>query len=191
MAYQPEVSSPLSLAELQRAINDYGAGFILFGSIAVALGVMAIAHPYQATASVKVVSGWIILAMGISRVIEAACAPQFKEFFDHLLTGMFLVVAGGWLALFPLTGILTLTFIAALVLMLQGLTKIAIGMCIRSGTEFVFLIAGFATLIIGGFICGSLPITSGWAIGFLIGINLIGAGVTYILLAVSARLWTW
>ena len=153
---------------------------------------MAIAHPYQATASVKVVSGWIILAMGISRVIEAAFATQLNEFFCHLLTGMFLIVAGGWLAFFPLAGIVTLTFIAALILMLQGLTKIAIGMRIRSsGTGFVFLMAGSATLIIGGFICGSLPSTSGWAIGFLLGINLIGAGVTYILLAVSARLWIW
>jgi uncharacterized membrane protein HdeD (DUF308 family) len=192
MAHRPEIPSSPSLADLQRTINDYGAWLVLMGSIAIVLGVIAIAHPHPATAFVKIISGWLILAMGISRIIEAAFATQLHEFLLQLSLGTLFTVVGGCLAFFPLAGILTLTFGAAVILVLQGLTKIAIGLRVRSfGLGLAFLSAGAATLLIGGLIWASLPSTSGWVIGVLLGINLIGAGVTYISLAVFAHLWVW
>ncbi len=58
------------------------------------------------------------------------------------------------------------------------------------GGWFAMLLAGAVAMLVGVMILSGLPSTAAWAIGLLVGVNLIASGLTYIVLALTARLAT-
>jgi uncharacterized membrane protein HdeD (DUF308 family) len=105
----------------------------------------------------------------------------------RLLIGLLYVVAGGWLAFFPLTGLLTLTVFLATMFAFQGAMEIAMGLSLRPVRGWIsVLISGAVSLLVGGLIFAQLPSSAAWAIGLLVGINMIASGFAHVSLALAA-----
>jgi uncharacterized membrane protein HdeD (DUF308 family) len=88
------------------------------------------------------------------------------------------------MALFPFVGTITLTIFLAALFIFEGVIEIAMGFRVRPASGWVWLlICGIIAIAAGFLILAGLPSTAVWAIGLLVGINLIFSGVSYLSLA--------
>lgn len=162
--------------------------FYLLGVVLILLGIAAIGSPFVTTIAAKVVLGWLVLIGGVLQVAHAFGTREWSEFLLDLLAGAAFVVVGAWLAFFPLTGILTLTLLLAVTFIVQGILELGMAFRLRPNTGwFWMLIAGIVAIAVGLMLIADLPGSATWAIGLLVGINLIMSGVAYLLLPAAAK----
>lgn len=180
--------SPAGSESLKHTIQENRTAIMIFGVVLTLIGIVALAYPLMTAIVVKIMIGWVLLIAGISQIIFAFSTTRWTDFFLELLVGILFAIAGVWLAFFPLTGVLTLTLFLAFTFLLQGVLEIVSGFRMRphEGWGWV-LFAGILGVIIGLMILNNFPSSAAWAIGLLVGINLIASGIAYIALAMSAR----
>jgi uncharacterized membrane protein HdeD (DUF308 family) len=182
---------PLSIGRsilIEDAIRQNRFLFILLGIAMVIIGAGAVASPFVITVVAKIFFGWLLLIGGILQIIFAISTRKLSEFFLDLLFGLLFVVAGAWLAFYPLTGVFTLTVFLATVFVLQGIIEVinAFRMHPIAGWGWM-LTAGVLALIVGLLILSEFPSSALWAIGALVGINFICTGLAYVLLALTVE----
>jgi uncharacterized membrane protein HdeD (DUF308 family) len=186
MTQQP-TSHPLQPVSAQAAVAEHRAWFMILGILLIVLGVVAIAFPFLTTIAAKVFLGWLFLIGGIVQIVHAFSTQKWSEFFLDLLIGALYVLVGGWLAFFPLTGILTLTIVLAVTFIVQGVLEFGMAFRMRPQQGWVWmLIAGIIAILVGLLIIAELPSSAVWAIGLLVGINMIASGCAYLLLPLAA-----
>ena len=82
----------------------------------------------------------------------------------------------------------TLTLVLAAVILVEGVLEIISYFRSRSeGASGWMLFNGLVTLLLGGMIWFHWPSSSIWAIGILVGVNLVMTGVTRLMLGMAAR----
>ena len=88
----------------------------------------------------------------------------------------------------PHNGTLTLTIVLGIYFLFMGLTRIAVAFSARGqqGAGLVGL-SGIAGLLIGILVLAKLPSSADWAIGLLVGIDLIFAGWTLVSVALVGK----
>ena len=178
-------SSPTSMAEVAA---EHRGWFMFLGIALIVIGVVAILFPLASTIAAKLVIGWLFLIGGVIQVVHAFSTQRWGAFFLDLIIGILYVIVGGWLAFFPFTGIITLTILLAVLFIVEGVIEIGMGFRVRPAGGWVWLlISGIVAIVVGFLILAGLPSTATWAIGLLVGINLIFSGVSYLFLASSAR----
>jgi uncharacterized membrane protein HdeD (DUF308 family) len=98
------------------------------------------------------------------------------------------IIVGLWLIVEPHNGTLTLTVVLGIYFLFMGLTRLAIAFAARGqqGAGIVGL-SGFAGLLIGILVLAKLPSSADWAIGLLVGIDLIFAGWMLVSLALVGK----
>ena len=158
--------------------------FMALGIALIVLGVIAIIFPFFATLAVKIMLGWLFLISGLVQTFSAFSTPKWSGFFWSLLVGLLYVVAGAWLAFLPLSGIITLTILLAVMFFAQGIFELIMGFGMRPLQGWGWAVAsGIIALVVGAMIMAQLPSSAIWAIGMLAGINMISSGWTYFLIA--------
>ena len=96
------------------------------------------------------------------------------------------IVLLGW----PVRGVLSLTLVLIVFFMLEGIASIMFAIDHRnqlSGRWGWMLASGIVDLILASLIFVGLPGTAAWAIGLLVGINMIFGGASLIAMALHAR----
>jgi uncharacterized membrane protein HdeD (DUF308 family) len=175
------VSTPAVIAE-------HRTWFTILGILLILLGLVAIAFPFLTTIATKILLGWLFLIGGIVQIVHAFSTQSWSEFFLDLLIGVVYVLAGAWLAFFPLTGILTLTILLAVMFIIQGVLELGMAFRMRPRQGWGWMLfAGIVAILAGLLILMELPSSAAWAIGLLVGINMIATGVAYLLLPMAAR----
>jgi len=153
------------------------------GILLIVLGTLGIVFPFLTTIAAKIFLGWLFLIGGMVQIVHAFSTRGWSEFFLDLLMGVLFLIGGGWLAFFPLTGIITLTIFLAAMFVVQGIIEIAMALRMRPHEGWIWmLLAGIVALAAGLLILAQLPSSATWAIGLLVGINLIMTGWAYLLL---------
>ena len=118
----------------------------------------AITFPLLTTIAAKIFLGWLFLICGIVQIVHAFSTRQWSEFFLDLLIGVLYLIAGGWLAFFPLTGIVTLTVLLAAMFIAQGVLEAVMAFRMRPHAGWVWmLVAGIAAFAVGVLIIALLP----------------------------------
>ena len=101
-----------------------------------------------------------------------------------------LILAGVVLLARPMQGVLTLTIVTGAYFVAEGIATIMYALEHRrelSGRWSWLLIAGLMDILVAFFIIAGLPESAGWAIGLLVGLNLMFGGATLIGMALAAR----
>jgi uncharacterized membrane protein HdeD (DUF308 family) len=175
------------MAMVQAAIAENRKWFMVLGLALIILGAIAIAFPFVTTIAAKIFLGWVFLIGGIVQIFHAFSTQKWSEFLLTLLIGLVYLLAGAWLAFLPLAGILTLTAFLAAMFILQGALEagMAVRMRPREGWAWM-LLAGIIGIAVGVLIIAELPSSATWAIGLLVGINMISSGFAYFFLAMAA-----
>jgi uncharacterized membrane protein HdeD (DUF308 family) len=170
------------------AVAENRTWFTILGILLIVLGAIAIAFPFVTTIAAKIFLGWLFLIGGIVQIIHAFSTQRWSEFLLNLLIGVLYLLAGAWLAFFPLAGIFTLTVLLAAMFIVQGALEFGMAFRMRPQQGWVWmLVAGIVAVLAGLLILAELPSSAVWAIGLLVGINMIVAGCAYLFLPMAAE----
>ncbi len=160
-------------------------GWVLFlGILLIAVGIAAIILPFAATLAIEILLGWILVIGGILRIIHSFWTRRVGGFFLSLLAGILYLGVGILLLLYPLQGILTLTLLLAILFLIEGICRTISSFQVRPTRNWGWvLVSGIAALVIAFLIWIEWPVSATWAIGLLVGINLIFSGWGMIMLS--------
>jgi uncharacterized membrane protein HdeD (DUF308 family) len=164
------VGGPLTQDDFRRARE----WLTVAGVIALVAGLAAIAVPIVASVAIAIFVGWVLLVAGIPMAAHAIARRSLMLGMEAILT----LVAGLYLLVFPLSGTVTLAFVLSVWLFANGFLSLSTAAELRGAPEAWMIGAGGVLSVILGFlIAASLPSSGAWAIGLLVGINLIFWGV--------------
>jgi uncharacterized membrane protein HdeD (DUF308 family) len=177
-------------AAFRKSLHDHWRAFLVEGIVLVVLGLAAIALPPIAGIAVTVVLGWLFLIGGVVGLIATFNQKNAPGFWWALISAAISVLAGGILLANPAAGVATLTFVLIAFFLVDGVLIIV--MAFEHRRELVgrwewMLLGGVMDLVLGGIILAGLPGTLAWALGLLVGIDLLFGGTTLIAMAMQAR----
>jgi uncharacterized membrane protein HdeD (DUF308 family) len=175
---------------LANSLHAHWRLFMVEGVVLLILGILAIVVPPVATIAVEILIGWLLLISGIVGLTATLRMRAAPGFWWSLLSAILGLVAGVVLLRWPLSGALSLTLILTAFLTLEGVLSIFYALEHKrelSGRWAVMLFSGIVDLVLAGMIFTGLPGTAAWAIGLLIGINLVFGGAALIAMALHAR----
>ncbi len=176
------------IAETKQLVTDKWGWFLALGIVFIVAGLAAIAFPFVSGIAAKVVLGWLFLIGGVMMIVHAFQAPAWSGFLWEVLIGLLYVVVGGYLAFFPIAGLLTLTVVIAALFIAEGIFESIMAFRVRPHDGWIWLLlSGIAALAVGVIIAMGLPESAVWALGLLVGINLLFSGWSYVFLALAGR----
>ena len=172
------------------AIRRHWVLFLCEGIALVILGILALLAPVIASVAATVFFGWILLVSGIVGLISTFRARQAPGFGWSLLSALVATVAGLLLLVWPLQGTLSLTAVLIAFLLVEGAVSVMYALEHRSalsGRWGWMLASGIVDIFLGILLLVGLPGTALWALGLLVGINMLFGGWALILMALHAR----
>jgi uncharacterized membrane protein HdeD (DUF308 family) len=172
------------------AIHSHWALFLIEGIVLAILGVAAIVVPPIATLAFEIVIGWLFLISGIVGLVTTFWMRNAPGFWWSLISAVIAIAAGLVLLRWPISGTLSLTFVLIAFFVIEGIVTIMYAIEHRnqlSGRWGWMLASGVVDLILAGIVFAGLPGTASWALGLLVGINLVFGGTAMIGMALAAR----
>ena len=183
-----------SMSELQsrlsQAVREHWKLFLIEGIILVILGILAILVPPLATIAVTILIGWLFLISGVAGLITTFGARHAPGFWWSLLSALLGIAAGLVLLVWPLSGAISLTLLLIVFFIIEGVLSIMYAVEHKrelTGQWGWMLVSGIIDLILAAMIWGGLPSTAAWALGLLVGINMLFGGSAMIAMAMHAR----
>ncbi len=177
-------------SKMSAAVREHWKAFLFEGILLAVLGLAAMVVPPLASLAVTIFLGWMFLISGIGGLFVTFWARNMPGFWWSLISAALAVLAGGVLLARPMQGVLTLTIVIGAYFLAEGVTSIMYALEHRkelSGRWSWLLVAGLMDLLIAFFIIAGLPGSAEWALGLLVGINLLFGGATMIGVALAAR----
>jgi uncharacterized membrane protein HdeD (DUF308 family) len=174
--------------EAREGLRRAWKALMAIGVVAIIIGCVAILVPAVASVGTAIFIGWILVIAGAFLVAGAFMASSIGSVLLRLVWALLTVLVGLWLIVEPHNGTLTLTLVLGLYFLFMGITRIAVAFAARGqqGAGLVGL-SGIAGLLIGILVLAEFPSSADWAIGLLVGIDLIFAGWTLVSVALVGR----
>lgn len=186
--------SPEDFSRLQSAMSQtvkaHWKAFLFEGILLATLGIAALILPPLASLAIAIFLGWMFLISGIGGLIVTYWARSTPGFWWSLISAALAVLAGMLLLARPMQAVLTLTIVLGAYFLAEGVATIMYALEHRrelSGRWSWLLIAGLVDIAISFMVITGLPSSAEWAIGILVGINLLFGGATLIGMALAAR----
>jgi uncharacterized membrane protein HdeD (DUF308 family) len=175
---------------LKRSLHEHWRMFLIEGIVLLVLGAAAIAVPPLAGLAATIVLGWVFVIGGIVGLASTFGARRAPGFGWSLLSAIVAVIAGTLLLWNPLAGLATLTYVLIGYFIAEGI--FCIGLAIAHRRELMgswewLLFNGVIDLVLAGIIISGLPGALAWALGLLVGIDLVFGGAALIAMALAAR----
>jgi uncharacterized membrane protein HdeD (DUF308 family) len=183
-----EMSSASMDPQIQEGLRRSWKALMAVGVLAIFIGCIAILVPAVASVGTAIFIGWILVIAGAFLVAGAFMAHSIGSVILRLIWALLTVIVGLWLIVEPHNGTLTLTLVLGIYFLFMGLTRIAVAFAAR-GQEGAGLVglSGVAGLLVGILVLAKFPSSADWAIGLLVGIDLIFAGWTLTSVALVGR----
>jgi uncharacterized membrane protein HdeD (DUF308 family) len=172
------------------AIHEHWVLFLIEGIVLVILGVIAILVPLIATLALTILVGWLFLISGIVGLVTTFWARHAPGFWWSLISAIIGILAGLALLVSPVVGALSLTLVLIAFFIIEGVASIMYAVDHRrqlTGSWGWMLVSGIIDIILAGIILAGLPETAVWALGLLVGINMLFGGGALIAMALAAR----
>lgn len=173
-----------------KAMRRHWKFFMAEGIVLTLLGFAAITVPALAGLTATLFLGWLFViagVMGLISTIGARGAPGWKW---ALLSSLAAIVAGAFLLWNPLRSLVTLTYVLIGFFIIDGVFMIFLALDHRrelTGKWEWMLINGVIDLFLAAIIIAGFPGTLVWALGLLVGIDMVFGGATLIAMAMAAR----
>ena len=189
MVTNPSDTNP-SERSVTGALRDLWWFLLIEGIVLVLLGVAAIIVPPIATLAVEIILGWLFFISGVVGLIMTFVMRHAPGFWWSLFSAVLAIAAGIVLLGWPVSGVMSLTLLLISFFILEGIATIMYALDHKrelSGRWGWVLASGIVDLAVAAIIFAGLPGTAAWAIGLLVGINMLFGGSALIGLAMHAR----
>jgi uncharacterized membrane protein HdeD (DUF308 family) len=186
---QPKSAVELA-AVFKKSIADHWRLFLAEGLVLIVLGLAAIIVPPLAGLATTIIIGWLFLIGGAVGLVATFGAHQAPGFGWSLLSAILALLAGGILLWNPWQRLATLTYVLTAFFIIDGILVIVLALEHRrelTGRWEWMMIGGIMDLVLAAIIISGLPGTLAWALGLLVGIDLVWGGMSLIGMALSAR----
>jgi uncharacterized membrane protein HdeD (DUF308 family) len=188
MFFAMEIGGASLDPEVREGLRRSWKALMFVGVAAIALGCIAILVPAVAAVGTAIFIGWLLLFVGIVMIAGAFSAHSVGTLVLRLIWAILTVVVGLWLIVEPHNGTLTLTLVLGIYFLFMGLTRTTIAFLARGEPNAGLLgLSGIAGILIGVLILAKFPSSADWAIGLLVGIDLIFIGWTLTSVALVGR----
>lgn len=169
-------------------VKKYRNFFLFEGIIFALLGMLAVALPQFSTLATELFIGWIFLIGGFAQGYRTLTTREIPGFWPSILSAILSVAIGLLLLVYPLSGIVTLTLVLTFFFVIDGISKTFLAFQYRTfGHGFWVLTSGLLSLILATIIWSGWPQTATWAIGLLVGVNMLMVGVTMLTLYFNSK----
>jgi len=175
---------------VQSALHRHWVLFLIEGIVLLVLGAFAVLVPPVATLAITILFGWLFLISGIFGLITTFWMRSAPGFWWSLISAALGIVVGLLLLARPLGGALSLTLLLIAFFIVEGAVSIMFALDHKrelSGQWGWMLVSGIIDLALAMMIFAGLPSTAAWALGLLVGINMIFGGAAMIAMALHAR----
>jgi uncharacterized membrane protein HdeD (DUF308 family) len=174
---------------LAAAIHAHWKLFLAEGIVMMVLGLLAIAVPEVATLAITILIGWLFFVGGIFRTISVLQHRAMPGFAWSLLIAVLAILLGLILIARPIAGVLTLTIWLIVFFIIEGIAAIFLAIEHRRHLPSWgwVLLSGLVDLLLAYLIWDGWPSSAAWAIGLLVGINMVFVGLSLIMTALAAR----
>ena len=177
-------------AAIAKALHEHWKLLMTEGIVLLVLGAAAIAVPILAGLAATVWLGAIFLiggAVGLYTTLKAQGMPGYGL---SLLSAILALLAGLLLLWNPMQGLVTLTYVLIAFFLIDGLTMIFLAIAHRRellGRWQWLAVNGVIDLVLAAMILAGLPASAAWALGLLLGIDLVFGGAALIAMASAAK----
>jgi len=182
------------IAKFQRkaaaALHEHWVFFLVEGVVLLVLGATAIVLAPLATVAVTILMGWLFLVSGVIGLFTTFWMRQAPGFWWSLISALLGIVVGVLLLASPVTGAVSLTILLSAFFIIEGAVSIMFALDHRrelTGRWGWMMVSGIIDLVLGAMIFAGLPSTAAWAVGLLVGINMVFGGSALIGMALAAR----
>ncbi len=175
--------NPLSLKQLKENWGWYlalGIGLVILGSL-------AIYYAYTATIFSVIYLGVALIILGVFEGIQAFKLNRWSNFFLHMFLSVLSLVAGCYMIYNPVINAISLTFVLSIFFIVSGILKVIFALLNQMPHRLWLLINGICTTILGILIWQQWPVSGVWALGLLLGVDMIFTGWTWIMLSLAAK----
>jgi uncharacterized membrane protein HdeD (DUF308 family) len=156
------------------------------GVILCVIGALMIVFPVAGSIVTKVMIGWAVLVAGAAMLWQAFHARRWNAAIGAGVVALLHLALGVYLAFFPLTGLVGLTVLLAVLFAVQGVIELRMGATHRAARGWVWmLLSGGASLGLALLLVLGLPGTAMWALGLLMGLNFLTSGIGFAALSRS------
>ena len=171
-----------------KAARAFSGWLIVAAILFIVLGAFAIIEPAVAGLGVAVLVGWLLIFGGVSHLVSAFEGGGARRVLFEILAGVVFVVGGYSMVTHPLLALSTLTLVLAAVILAAGVCEIITYFRLRSEQASGWILFnGIVALILGALIWLHWPSSSVWAIGTLVGVNLLLTGITRLMVGLTGR----
>jgi len=154
------------------------------GIVFIALGVASVLAPAVAGSALVIVIGFILLFAGAVPIVRELKAEASKEKTIGLILGIITALTGIAVIGHPFFGLAFLTLLLVVYFVAEGISKIVASFRYKPTTGWKWLLgSGVLSLIFGLLIWSQWPVSGMWAVGVLVGVNLLGTGLALVTLA--------
>jgi uncharacterized membrane protein HdeD (DUF308 family) len=163
------------------AISAKWGWFMLLGLVSIAAGIFALIHPVIVTLVGVIFIGASLIVSGVFQLIQSFMTKEWSGFTLGLIGGLLSIVGGVLIMQEPVTGSVIITLFLLVVLVVSGIVRIVIALRHRElPMWWVLALGGLVSVVVGILLYATMPWSSLWILGTLIGIELVfeGAGWT-------------
>jgi uncharacterized membrane protein HdeD (DUF308 family) len=176
----------LGVADLESLRGIWG-WLMVMGIALIILGFAAMGSAALTTLMMMWVLGFLLVFGAAVEVVTAFWARRWRAFFLHLLTGVLYFIAGVFLIERPEAAMLGLTLLIAGCLLVGGIVRIIMSVVDRFDGWGWMLLYGAISVLLGIEIWQRWPWSGFWVIGLFVGIEMVFAGVSWVMLALAVR----
>lgn len=154
-------------------------GFLYFEAILfILLGCIGIAIPQVFTIGVEILIGLLLVAAGIIQAIRLFKHREAPGFWSTLLSSILSLALGVLLLIFPLAGIVSLTYLLIAYFFIEGASKTYYAFQVKPLKNWGWILAsGLLAFLLAILILTGLPGTATWILGLLVAINMLFFGI--------------
>lgn len=171
---------------MSKAKKPSSTFLLIMGILTAILGVIAIGSPAVAGTAVVYIVGAIMLIAGISQVVMGLKAEGWSHKLLPLILGTVTTLGGLAVLAHPVLGMEVLTLILAAYFVAEGIWKVVASFSFRPAQGWLaILFSGVITWLLGAMIWTQWPASGMWAIGILVGVDLLTTGIALIAVGVT------
>lgn len=160
------------------------SSMMVWGIVMLIGGIAAIALPWASGIGVVIVVGWVLILAAVSHLVLAFHTHSVGGFLWQILLCLIYGVAGVFMLMNPLAGLVTLTLVLAVFLLMEAVLETALYFQVRGKINAGWvLFDAIVTLILAILVWSQWPSSALWFIGTLVGISLIFSGISRMNLA--------
>ena len=175
---------------LARSLHRHWKLFLAEGILLILLGCAALLLPLIAGLAITILFGWLFLLIGATGLASTFAMRHAPGFWWSLISAILTILLGGLLLFFPGLGLVSLTYLLIAFFVAEGIVTIMYALEHRRDMSQRWgwmLLSGIIDLFVAFIILIGLPGSFAWALGLIVGINLLFGGAAMVSMALAAR----